>query len=629
MRMSSRKAKLRKNSYEHTEEEYAIVQKYEDIFYTLRDERLIYSHDKNVEQHKHDKLNDNKTDDILDYPLTSIETPDGDEYTLIQIILILKNLKYNFNIWDLRNCHEQFINYLHHSGNDESEITDDFKKVIKIIMSESRAFNILEFSNNYNKNKAFQYALDVLFEIEYKFVHYFVILFCENHMTYYNPIIEGQMFLNHNMLTYCAMLLGQNVKINDTFFDKFMELIINEENPKIKLEYLLFMIDITQCCAAINMDKLQHLIKYLFNYILCINNESFFTTIFKRTISNLKYNNNIVQIIFTSTLSGKFVKLLCKLKILHKNMILLYLAMHYDYVPDISLINDLLMISETCKYNTLKLIFPDEVKYEGYDLFKLTKSTKLFTCSESLKLIPNEETFKISLSNGYTFTTKKLIKMHNFIPNVETLNMAAKSRNIYLIRDILRYKIEPTETTFECLVSGAKVGSKGEGSNLINIIKVLISNGLKINLNCISKLLSLEMHLDNLENYDIEYDEALYFECYVNNHFPDQYIDKFIMDKNIIMLRNLIDNEIDSLPKIKDFMEKNNVKFDNYMVDQITEINDKKINDIIFGNNNCVPSILTMYKRAYNGHNSKTLQQFIKRNNITKETMMLTHELII
>jgi hypothetical protein len=186
---------------------------------------------------------------------------------------------------------------------------------------------------------------------------------------------------------------------------------------------------------------------------------------------------------------------------------------------------------------------------------------------------------------------------------------------------------------------GKKV-DKTEDPDIIKLVKLFIFNGFKLNLHCISLLLSLNVHLDNLENYDIKYDEDLYFECFVNNCFPEEYMDKFQIDKNVIVMRRFTKNKIHTSSKLMEFIKTNNMVLDYYTVDAILNFNDNKLHEKVFIENNCVPSIFnklhekvfienncvpsifTMYKKTNERCNVSILKKFIKQNNITKDMMM-------
>jgi hypothetical protein len=67
------------------------------------------------------------------------------------------------------------------------------------------------------------------------------------------------------------------------------------------------------------------------------------------------------------------------------------------------------------------------------------------------------------------------------------------------------------------------------------------------------------------------------------------------------------------------------------MIDSILNFNDSKLNDKIFGIgiNQCIPSILTMYKNTNEECHINVLKNFIEQNNITKEMMMATVNVIL
>jgi len=145
---------------------------------------------------------------------------------------------------------------------------------------------------------------------------------------------------------------------------------------------------------------------------------------------------------------------------------------------------------------------------------------------------------------------------------------------------------------------------------------------LEINLNCIGLLLTVREHFKDLENYDIPYDEDLYYMCYINNYFPDEYNDKFNIDKNVLKMRRFMDNKLNSDDKIITFIKDNNIKLDNYMLDTIMAHPWlKKLNHIVFVKNKCIPSPITMYKNINNNLWGNV-------NKFDKNSMLITHDVI-
>ena len=317
---------------------------------------------------------------------------------------------------------------------------------------------------------------------------------------------------------------------------------------------------------------------------------------------------------------------------------------------------------------------------------------------EILNCKPNNDTFNIAVNKGYTNTINTLINDYGFSVNYNTLNESVKSKNFTLISQILKYNVIPDNNTISALIQvpnnkmvfnsekdhihhinflrrradrrarrravrrDAKRKNKNKinktnkntknkntknkinknknkniskKSKVINIVELLISHGLKIDLNCISTLLSCNEELLNLERFGIEYDEDLYFICYINQFYPKEYMNKFTIDKNILMMRHYIDKNINK-QKMINFLKLHNIRPDRYMIDYGI-INRDNYSKSLMNKNNCIiPSIATMYKislcvkREWGKFyfNCDLFRKFIEKNNITKEVMMEQYEII-
>jgi len=653
----------------YTEEQKEVILKYTPILKTLLIDNkytpLLYCKiepidvlSTNTSQNNIISVNGDDYTTSESEPIPKSESTSCPELNVIQVILLLHNINYKFHKTFYINYYNAFYKYLSKSKN-EDPIPDDFKKTIQIAFSNIGTLNLYMrnrvmreiFQSKYNKNPALHYCLDVLFEINYNFTPDFMKIFYRSKIDYHNQNIENQTILDNNLIMYSIFLFGNNVKINEEFFNKIITLIQNNViHTQLLSNYILEILEFINYVHLNNIPYAQQLITCLLNKIECYD-ETSIKNICKIIIRHhLKKEWLLKLILHNNVICNVFMDSMCKSKLLHKNLIVLFYAMHNPsnkYVPDIELMNKLLLASDKCKCNH-NILGDDCEKYFNNKLKCKSKNKKvmnLIDLFELLNIVPNEETFKIALNNGYVYTVQKMIKTYNFIPDITTLNEAAKSTDINMIREILLYKIEPTEMILETLVGSSKRVNNNLAyyrrrkikkscktdlpePKILKIVKLFILNGLKINLHCISLLLSLNVHLVNLENYDIKYNEDLYFECYVNNCFPDEYINKFEIDKNVLIMRRFTNNKINTVNKVIEFIKSNNIILDNYMMESILNFNDSKLNDKIFGIgigiNECVPSTLTMYKNTNEKCEIKVLKKFIEQNNITKEMMMAT-----
>ena len=91
-----------------------------------------------------------------------------------------------------------------------------------------------------------------------------------------------------------------------------------------------------------------------------------------------------------------------------------------------------------------------------------------------------------------------------------------------------------------------------------------VSFGLVIDLECVEYALSRGAVIENLDIYNIEYDDKLYDICFKTDIFPDTYMNKFIniLGKHKIILRQMFISS--DLQKIKKFIELTKLTPDKY-----------------------------------------------------------------
>ncbi len=234
----------------------------------------------------------------------------------------------------------------------------------------------------------------------------------------------------------------------------------------------------------------------------------------------------------------------------------------------------------------------------------------LITLFKIFKLQPNINTLNIACEKGYTSSVKQLIKEHNLIPQKETLDKSIISEDIELITIILNHKLTPDDVTFYMM---DKKYYKQE------IIELLISYGLVIKFEHIEYLLFRGTHLKDLDRFGIKYDEKLYFTCFVNSHFPDEYIK---IEENRLKLYKLCCDKKLKYQKLLEFLKKNNIGFDKYAFHNII-INNYNLGTEIMKKHNFAPSLLTTFRAI--GAPNKMVLDIIKKYDINELNMMETY----
>ena len=307
---------------------------------------------------------------------------------------------------------------------------------------------------------------------------------------------------------------------------------------------------------------------------------------------------------------------------------LLFDLMNAGYKPTIENVNCLVA------YEPCKAIFNDECFNVGSikDFVDTCKNGKFDTyiipLIEALNVIPNNDTIIACAYNENTSLIDTLILKYNLIPDKMVLDQIVKQYDMEAVTKILNYKMVPDDETFNNLINDAS--SKCNTSVIVRIVELLITYGLQINTYHIQKLLALHEPLQNLERFNIKYDEDLYFLCYVGNYYPNEYIDKFTIDKNVIMMRRLKIKRV----KLLDFVKKNNLTIDRYTMESLFLERYKEYGELFLTHNITVDNPLSLHRACNKDKQfNKRIKNFndmcsiiIKQNNITKEYMMKEYQ---
>jgi hypothetical protein len=255
--------------------------------------------------------------------------------------------------------------------------------------------------------------------------------------------------------------------------------------------------------------------------------------------------------------TNEFVDYMINSKIITKNIDLLkYLEVNLE------LLNKLLNIN----INILDL-------YEYYNI-EFDISTFYIICKLG----------NLEILNNYIFK-------YNIIPDKICLDNSLKSLNVGVISKILSYKIIPDIISLKILLSNQK--------KLINqskIIELLINFGLSIDLVNLELIISYKSYLDNLEKFNIKYDEELYFICFKYRFFPESYQEKFKgnIDNNILILRNMCLTKQMRVDKILLFLENKNIKFDRYCLDNAYIAQNNRLTALLTIKLKCKPTIFSI-----------------------------------
>jgi hypothetical protein len=160
-------------------------------------------------------------------------------------------------------------------------------------------------------------------------------------------------------------------------------------------------------------------------------------------------------------------------------------------------------------------------------------------------------------------------RSESHVPSSETFR-----QNQYdMVADILICKVVPDAKTFEAWIDGGYNGCNE------SLLELLIKFGLLITFdNVIYAIEKRDIMIDNLEKYNIEYNEKLYFNLVLKKYsISDGLIKKFTMDQNVLRLRQLCTRSNATIGDIKKFMGTHGCRLDYYCVDNVARAGNKSL----------------------------------------------------
>lgn len=244
--------------------------------------------------------------------------------------------------------------------------------------------------------------------------------------------------------------------------------------------------------------------------------------------------------------------------------------------------------------------------------------------------IPTNETLDIVCQCKYNYEQKQCIRAcvnilldkYKIIPTYETLKLCVKNGDHKTIQKILNYKFVPQNDLIEEYINDC---TKGQ-TEVIPIVELLIKYGLVISEDSVRMLIDDKYYLDDLERFNIKYDEILYFSCYLNNSFPTSYMSKFDFDKKVLDLHKLCKTKC-TLEKLQKHCITNNVKLDGYCLDFLVKYNSKVYRQLGHAYDDLQPNILTVYKSS--NIVDIPIKKIAKQYNITTTDMFKQYDMVL
>lgn len=193
------------------------------------------------------------------------------------------------------------------------------------------------------------------------------------------------------------------------------------------------------------------------------------------------------------------------------------------------------------------------------------------------------------------------------LSSIDIFDSLSVNNYIKLISKILEYKIIPSKNN---LIDFVKIHKRGHYKKAVTIIiELLIKYGLVIDMDILKQVIKNGYLINNLERFNIEYDEKLYYYCYIYKYIPVEYMELFKIDKNVLKMRELCCSGKQKKVIFK-FMKKNNLKPDGYCYENASYSSPKLFG--CFEKQNCEPTVGSL---MYNSL-KRTNYSIIKLNNI-------------
>jgi len=336
-------------------------------------------------------------------------------------------------------------------------------------------------------------------------------------MTQYNykipeNVINDYINKKNSNAIYEKGICKHNYK-NDKLFDNFIALFPHIENIKHP-----------------NIEFLKQIIDFGLRHKSSSNNiNTFITTLLLHVDKNSINNEDIVM----SLLFNKDVKI-------HNIELLINAGINKFNIDHIN--HYLKITTELTKYNIFNNVIP------------------------TLNIIPNEKTLTYAYINENKYIIDLLLNKYQVKPTnycIEKYLLKKVNKNISLdyLTELLNYRCIPSIDTIKKILM-EKIIQKYP---FTQVMELLILYGFKLTYELLEYLLIEEIKINDLQRFDIDYDEKLYFSCHKMQSFI---YDCNKINGNVLHLRKLFINNTD-IDTIIAFMNENNLKPDRYCIDYL------------------------------------------------------------
>ena len=168
--------------------------------------------------------------------------------------------------------------------------------------------------------------------------------------------------------------------------------------------------------------------------------------------------------------------------------------------------------------------------YNIYEKSIINDKISIYLFLKQLNIKPNEQTMEIAIKYGdYEMFYDSINNIENYDPTNIDIQKVLNSVNINIniLSKLFLYRITPTKEDLNVLIKNTSLNKYIVNiSTITEIIELMIKYGLILTLDDINNLLGINIVVKNLSRFNIEYDEKLYYYCYINNIYPydDEYV---------------------------------------------------------------------------------------------------------
>jgi hypothetical protein len=439
----------------------------------------------------------------------------------------------------------------------------------------------------------FNYLFDILFKKNYKFtIEQYKMLMSTN---YYNPPITD--VINNNTIYAACIDLVTNPLINsatDSNFNKCLKLLennytFNDDHFKILLLCLNRSINLN--------NNLTKNLKLLLNKLLQFDNvDILFAVMCEIKMLNCYSIGIIYYVLNKFGYNDTFFNYIMETVIKSYPKVILKLILK-GYKISIDDINNILEnknfininINEINKYNSIGISSDYLQTYKLANKISLPV-INLFTL---FNINPDIKTLNTVCKSGNLDCVNILLGKYEIIPDKNTLDISVNTANIELIHKILSYKLTPDSETIK------KFDFYRYRSNcktLHDVMNILIKYGLTITLDDVKHLLTHNFIMEDLERFNIQYDENLYFVCYLSNNYPPEYIEKCSIDQNILTMHKLC--RMGQKTALISFLKEHNLRLDYYCMEIL--LDHPAMSSEIIAEYKCMPLEYSIYRHTKN-----------------------------